>query len=64
MPLPRYSVHDYSRDEDKIEDGLNMIGLAVKGYVITLETGDLVEALRVGDEQLSDKGNYYIRRIS
>lgn len=62
--LPRYDVHDYSRDDSLVESNLNMIGLAVKNYVITLETGDLVEALRVGDEQLTDLGQFYVRRVS
>ena len=64
MSLPRYNVHNYTLEDSLVETRLNMIGLVVKGYVKTENMQYLVEALSVGDGQLSDKDYYYIVRIA
>jgi hypothetical protein len=64
MPLPRYQVHNYALDTSLVKDSANMIALVINEYVTTESMAEQVEALRVGDEQLSDKDGLYIRRIS
>jgi hypothetical protein len=60
----RFDVHNYSLPESAILQDVPMLVLVQHGFVASEWMQDAVLALRVGDEQISDKGHNYIRRVS
>lgn len=62
--MARYEVHQYSRENTLVEPATSMVGLVQKEYILDEWMQDAVLALSVGDEQLSSKDDYFIRRVS
>lgn len=60
----RYEVHNYSAPESAILVDVPMLVLVQHSFIQTEWMQDAVLALRVGDEQLSDKDGCFIRRVS
>ena len=60
----KYQVHEYTQEPSLMTSDVNMIYLVQSGYVQTEWMQDAILDLRVGDEQLSDKDNYFIRRVA
>lgn len=60
----RYDVHNYSCQDSCILHDVPMLTLIQMDLVRTEWMQDAVINLRVGDEQISDNDNLYIKRIS